>query len=140
MVAPLIKLSQNPPARSVPALDQPPAKGAFGQLKEDAKATYAKDEPVTIKFWGGHPRRSAGKLASFFRIERKVGEAWELVATDNSPDTRYEWERQANASLLTVRWQATKTAGTYRVRYFGHAKTGAGLKTYEGQSRSFSVP
>ena len=140
VVAPLIKLSQNPPARSVPALDQPPAKGAFGQLKEDAKATYAKDEPVTIKFWGGHPRRSAGKLASFFRIERKVGEAWELVATDNSPDTRYEWERQANASLLTVRWQATKTAGTYRVRYFGHAKTGAGLKTYEGQSRSFSVP
>lgn len=137
--------AQLPPAKSVLKPDVLPGGRTLGQVIEQPQSV-ARGGTVSMLFQGGHPRRSVRRLQSFFRIERQNGANWELVATDNAPETRYIWSPRpikgaGIASELKVQWKTPRdqTPGKYRIRFFGHADTGKGIAAYEGTSGLFEI-
>jgi neutral ceramidase len=138
-------------------VDNPGASG-FGSVLSDAQAVYRRDrDALSVSFQGAHPRsiqelKAADKLAAYYpddahsylAIERKTGAAFSRVADDGDPLTAFDWksnEATAGSSEVTIRWLIRdQPPGTYRVVYYGLAKTGTdSYRTFTGSSREFEL-
>jgi neutral ceramidase len=123
--------------------DSAPSGKRFGDVALPVKQSYRQGETVTVQFYGSSPKNKYHNMGSFLTVEKKVGDHWVVVRNDNDWDTSYAWERQGiAASLITIQWQVPQgqAPGTYRIGYFGDAKSLQGpIKRYSGYSGVFVV-
>ncbi|ATB33737.1 neutral/alkaline ceramidase [Melittangium boletus] len=128
--------------------DDKPLTKSFGSLVTDARAAYARNETVSVKFWGGHPKNNLHIQGSYLQVQRKSGSTWVTVADDASWETTYRWERNNcfptfGCSYVTIDWRipSDTPAGTYRIRHEGDWKSGWDglIRPYNGVSREFTV-
>jgi neutral ceramidase len=85
---------------------------------------------------------------TFLEVQRLSGSTWVTVARDWDWETRYRWKRNLcvptlACSQVTIEWDIPDdaTPGTYRIRHYGHWKSGWDweIRSYAGTSRSFMV-
>lgn len=122
--------------------DTPGAGKRYGQQLRAPQSTW-RGGSVSAEFVGAHPNNSVRKQGSYLEIQRWNGRAWEYVASDNDPNTRFQWKRHwASQSRVTISWDVPSTAvsGTYRILYYGHSKNGWGqVSAFTGTSSEFRV-
>ncbi len=125
------------------AFDDKPASKSFGSVYSDAAASYTRGQNVSVTFWGGHPKNNYQIQKTFLKVEKITPKGTVTVANDWDPETRYYWKRSGVAnSQITITWDTTHAEpGTYRIRHFGHWKSGwtGAITPYEGVSRTFTV-
>ncbi len=113
----------------------------FGDVVSDAE--YVSEKTVEVVFWGGHPKNNLLTQGTFLAVEKKINGTWETAARDWDPETRYYWKRSGAAnSKITITWDTTNAdPGEYRIRHFGHWKSGwtGKISSYTGVSRTFTV-
>ncbi|MCU0597871.1 MAG: neutral/alkaline ceramidase [Desulfobacterales bacterium] len=123
--------------------DDKPLFKSFGSVYSDASASYSRGQTVSVTFWGGHPKNNYQIQNTFLKVEKSTSSGWVAVANDWDPETKYIWKRDGIAnSKITIKWDTTGAApGTYRIRHFGHWKSGwtGAISSYTGTSRTFTV-
>lgn len=150
----------------------------FGQIFDednnenyDAEPFYNTEETVRVSFVGGHPNNTPEKLSTFLEVV-KVGDPvttcrtinWfffkttqcettpgetTIIETDNSPDTKYIWERHhTDRSRIDIEWTIPKEtpSGTYKINHYGYWKDGNPFSStftqcvpYQGSSSEFTI-
>jgi neutral ceramidase len=127
--------------------DQPLFK-QFGGVHSDARSSYGRGDTAKVTFWGGHPKNNLKIQGTFLEVQRLAGSTWVTVARDWDWETRYRWKRNPcvptlACSQVTIEWDIPDDAppGTYRIRHYGHWKSGwdGKIRPYAGTSRSFAV-
>ena len=90
-------------------------------------------------------------MKSFLTIQKKVGDNWKTVLTDNDWETQFHWKRikppLGSKSQAIIRWEIPSdvTAGTYRIIHNGHYRIPfisfliPTVVPYQGISREFDV-
>lgn len=132
------------PASAAP-FDLTPRGYTFGDVQRQPEPAYPRGETVSVGFWGGHPANDLRTQDSFLYVERETASgAWEVIARDEDPETRFHWERwELAGSKITVEWTIPEDAlpGTYRIRHAGTWRSVlTGEKTpYSGVSDTFTV-
>jgi neutral ceramidase len=124
--------------------DDKPLFKSFGDIETNAAPSYARGQTARAVFWGGHPKNNLRTQGTFLRVEYWNGSSWVAARSDWDPDTRYIWKRSGIAnSKVTVEWTIPANAqpGWYRLRHFGHWKSGwtGAISAYSGTSRNFQV-
>ncbi|MFT4125211.1 MAG: neutral/alkaline ceramidase [Gordonia sp. (in: high G+C Gram-positive bacteria)] len=134
----------------VPA-DTPLPGRRFGDVVTAPTPKYAAGQTMSVAFCGAHPANRVRRISvtggapsdGYFVVERFDTGRWVTAVDDDSWDTELTWRRPdgtASASLITIVWRIPLgTAGRYRVRYFGDAKSAGGLTTFTGTSPAFEV-
>jgi neutral ceramidase len=120
-----------------------PSGVAFGDVAVQPQASYTLSKTersvVSASFYAGHPRRDLMRGSSYVYVERKDGDSWQVVATDDDWATYYTYQQRADggANLGKVEWQvpAGTRAGTYRIRHQGASADGP----YSGVTQSFEI-
>ena len=121
---------------------------SFGGVKTDAASSYTRGQTARAVFVAGHPKNNLRTQGTYLEVQRWNGSTWVTVANDGDWETRYRWERfncvpTFGCSYVTVEWKipSTAAAGTYRLRHYGHWKSGwdGSINAYTGTSRSFTV-
>jgi neutral ceramidase len=122
-----------------------PAGAKFGAQVAAPKASYARGETVEVSFWSGDPRNDFRTGNNFLRVERKDGNKWILVATDNDWSTKCRWVKDPAAAgqlQFAVSWAipADGVPGVYRICHDGNDKTADGkVEHFMGVSTEFQV-
>lgn len=128
----------------------------FGDVVEDVDGrTFQKGEPITVKFVGANPRNNLRLEGSYAIVEKlMIGkneghageEAWQVVRDDADWHLVFRWRRISEllgTSEVSVTWETVDPwaeAGTYRIKYFGSAKSlGGTITEFEGVSGSFEL-
>jgi neutral ceramidase len=124
--------------------DEAPAGKSFGDVEQDANSTYPVGGIVTVKLWGANPRNNLRTNSSFLNVERMNSQGqWEVYACDGDWETKYYWQKSGfQSSLITLEWDVPSwtPAGTYRLHYYGDAKSVTQeIKPIEGVSSSFQI-
>jgi neutral ceramidase len=126
-------------------VDAVPLGLSFGHVKKNARPSYKKGDKVVVKFYGGHPANNLMTEKSFLTVERKNGDKFEVVLTDNDWDTKFKWTRKfLIESIITIEWRIGEVtpvpAGTYVIRHYGYRKhLDSSLQEYSGVSSEFMV-
>ncbi|RWS18955.1 Neutral ceramidase-like protein, partial [Leptotrombidium deliense] len=119
----------------------------FGQVLENAKASYNVGSRVSIKFVVANPRNDLFTDKTFLTVERldSKSNTWIVVANDGCWETQYHWKRTnviVGESEATVIWDIPKDTvkGDYRIKVFGVSKNAIQTKTkFTGTSNIFKV-
>lgn len=127
--------------------DAIPADTDFGDVAEGPAAEVSVGETAKATFWAAHLSNDFMLGKTFLTIEKKDGDSWSVVATDDHPSTKLYWKRinclPANhCSQSRVEWTIPEgtLAGTYRIGYNGYWKNKEGTLTpFEGHSSEFEV-
>ncbi|KAI0009952.1 Neutral/alkaline nonlysosomal ceramidase [Xylariaceae sp. FL0662B] len=148
--------------------DAPPLFRAFGDVKQDVRGAYPKGAHVTASFVGANPRNNLRLEGSYavvekliesddhdesapdeeLRKERDDGEGkreWKAVRDDGDWHLVFRWRRTSEllaTSEVEVTWETEPWVepGTYRLRYFGDAKSLAGeITSFQGVSGEFEL-
>ncbi|MCO1335791.1 neutral/alkaline ceramidase [Microbulbifer sp. OS29] len=121
---------------------------SFGQVWDDVKNSYSSGETVSATFRSGHPRNNFRTGGTFIEVQRKVNGNWETYLTDDDLNTRFIWTRDTAIDCLACsfaegQWVVDEDtpAGTYRIKHFGHWKSGwnGNVSSYTGKSSSFTI-
>lgn len=112
----------------------------FGEPLPQKKTHYAKNDTVSVKFWSSNPTNNFGLDDKFLLIERKQGDAWITVFTDQDWSTKIRWEEDSGAHIAEVIWEIPDDieSGEYRVRHFGHYGNGR-QQSFVGASPSLTI-
>jgi len=130
------------------AYDRPPFFKSFGDTIVETPLNVAPGSTVTATFVGANPRNDLRLEKSYAVVEKLVANNEWVVARDDSDwDLIFRWRRVSSVlgtSEVDVSWEVPEQQdlGTsYRIRYFGAAKTfGSGeIVQFEGRSRLFIV-
>ncbi|WP_169729228.1 neutral/alkaline non-lysosomal ceramidase N-terminal domain-containing protein [Solimonas soli] len=120
-----------------------PAGAAFGDVTQQPAAEYqmTRDERLTVsaRFYSAHPRNDLMLGSSYLYVDRKVGDDWKVVATDDDWWTRFTYLKNGGGSdEALVEWQvpAGTEPGTYRIRYQGVTQDGT---PYSGSTQPFAL-
>ena len=117
----------------------------LGIALSEPKPRYSAGNEVEIKFASAHPQDTYPQKDSFLSIQRREGEQWSAVATDDDWQTRCRWETDPdNPQKLTLRviWEIPEEtpAGTYRIGHVGASVDDAGRRNaFSGYSKAFEV-
>ncbi|MCY1061931.1 neutral/alkaline non-lysosomal ceramidase N-terminal domain-containing protein [Nannocystis sp. SCPEA4] len=118
----------------------------FGDVVVAPPASAAPGDLVKVTFRGAHPRNNLRTGTGYLEVQRDDGGEFTVVARDWDPETRFRWRRTGGplspTSEVDVEWRipADVVPGTYRVVYFGDAKSLLGNFTpISGTSPTFTV-
>jgi neutral ceramidase len=130
----------------------------FGDIVSDVQKSYAPSSIASAKFIGANPRNDLRLERTFAAVERLVlptsasedelkprAEGWITVLTDADWELIYRWRRVSSilgTSEVSIEWEipAQVDKGTYRLHYYGDAKTvGGEISPFEGVSGNFEV-
>lgn len=135
--------SQLPAVQGKVVADDPQLFKKFGDVLTKPKASYGRGEHVEVTFSGAHPNNDLHHDGTYLTVEREAGGSWQRVADDSDFATRLTWKRDGiSASRVTIAWHVPSdaAAGTYRVRYFGDARSIFGtVRAISGTSPTFTV-
>lgn len=124
-------------------MDAAPLGKDFGDLESQPAGGYEPGEHAEAVFYTGHPRNNLRNEGTFLEVQRRDGDSWRTVATDNDWSTVYRWKRAyAAVSTATVGWDIPQNAepGSYRILHRGDARSLTGRITgFTGTSRTFTV-
>ena len=124
-------------------VDDPHLFKKFGDVLSGPAAAYATGEQVKVEFSGAHPNNNLHRGGTFLAVERQVGSTWQRVADDSDWETKLRWKRDGiSASRITITWDvpAGTAPGSYRIRYFGDARSLLGVvKPITGTSAAFAI-
>ncbi|MBU3066721.1 neutral/alkaline ceramidase [Nocardia sp. NEAU-G5] len=130
-------------AKTTPPPDFPPAGHQFGDVITQPAAAYRPGEPVLVEFAGAHPNNDSHRGGTYLMVQRQDAGRWRIVADDGDWATTFAWSRgAASSSTVTIRWDSPSDAepGTYRIRYFGNARSHLGKPTsFAGTSAEFRI-
>lgn len=126
------------------AFDDVPWAQRFGSVLTPPKASYARGELVSVRFWGAHPNNDYRIQDTFLVVERAAADGrFVAVARDWDPETTYQWQRDGIAySKVTITWDTSSAQpGTYRIRHQGNSKALwlGKVSQYEGVTGTFTV-
>lgn len=127
--------------------DNPPLLKKFGDVLTDVQATYSAGQNVSARFVGANPRNNLRLEGTFLSVDQQQSDgSWKTIRTDSDWSTQYDWLRTNTAlgySEVTLSWviEPGTSSGTYRLGYFGDAKSliGGGITSFTGYSSSFKV-
>ncbi|GAW16274.1 hypothetical protein ANO14919_056970 [Xylariales sp. No.14919] len=124
----------------------------FGDVVQDVDGTYQIGEPVTATFVGANPRNNLRLEGSYAVVEKLVTTSspaspeWRAVRDDADWHLVFRWRRVSEllgTSEVAITWETTDPwaeAGTYRIKYFGDAKSlGGKITGFEGVSGAFEL-
>ncbi|MDR7312769.1 neutral ceramidase [Nocardioides luteus] len=140
--------TQFPALQGSVVADAPPIGKSYGDVLTAPSATYRPGQQVSVTFAGAHPNNNLHHGGSYLSVERKVTTAsgatkWERVADDSDWSTKLHWSRYGvAASKVRITWDVPEDTepGSYRVRYFGDARSLLGAtKSISGTSPAFAV-
>lgn len=127
-------------------LDNTPIGKKFGDIEQNVKTTYKAGETATVSFWSGHPKNDLKTQSTYLEVQKRSGNQWITVATDNDFETKYQWKRIDSVwgtSLSIISWDIPKDVvpGEYRIVHSGSYKNGWDGKVYpySGVSGTFTV-
>ncbi|KAI0505936.1 Neutral/alkaline nonlysosomal ceramidase [Xylaria bambusicola] len=121
---------------------------AFGDVVQDVSDSgkYQKGEPVTVKFVGANPRNNLRLERTYAVVEKLTADKWQVVRDDADWHLVFRWRRVSEllgTSEVAVTWETVDPwaeAGTYRIKYFGSAKSlGGKITEFEGVSGTFEL-
>jgi neutral ceramidase len=132
--------------------DRPGLFKKFGDVITDVKDTIVhRGSSVSAVFVGANPRnnlrleKTYAAVEKFVETEGLTKQQWEPVRDDSDWHLIFRWHRTSEllaTSEVTVTWETEEWAepGTYRLRYFGDAKSLSGsLTEFEGVSAEFQL-
>ncbi|ETS82114.1 hypothetical protein PFICI_07116 [Pestalotiopsis fici W106-1] len=132
--------------------DRPPLFKKFGDVITDVDDTdIHRGSSVSAVFVGANPRnnlrleRSYAVVEKLIETEGSMKQKWQTVRDDSNWHLVFRWRRTSEllaTSEVTVTWETEEWAepGTYRLRYFGDAKSLSGsLTEFEGVSGEFML-
>lgn len=140
-----------PPDLSRYAWSVDPAKRIFDVARRDAKFGDVLTEPaafhkpgdvVEAKFVSASPNNDLKNGSSFLRVERRNGNEWILVASDDDWETMFRWRRTGvGTSTAEVSWRIPESTpkGRYRLVHLGTARTKSGAEQFVGATQEFEV-
>lgn len=117
----------------------------FGYVINQPKKFYRRGEVVNVSFVSGNPRNNFMTDSSYFLIERKLNNEWQIIATDANWETKFKWTRVSmilGRSEIEFTWEIPETApsGEYRVRHRGYYRyILGGVYPYQGSTEHFNV-
>ncbi|MCW8194848.1 neutral/alkaline ceramidase [Proteobacteria bacterium 005FR1] len=112
----------------------------YGEPVERLSRSYRRGEQVVARFWSSNPSASFEKGEPYVRVERREGDSWQLVDTDDHWATRSRWYRPDSAPealQYQVDWTIPEgvPSGSYRIVHQGYADG----TPFEGSSNTFKV-
>lgn len=122
-----------------------PVNAKAGDAVTAPNKSYARGETVNVAFWSGDPRNDFHTGNNYLRVERKEGNAWTLVATDDDWNTKVRWVKDAAVATqqqFAVEWvvPADAAPGTYRIAHDGNYKKADGaVERFSATSVEFEV-
>ncbi|WP_067699534.1 neutral/alkaline non-lysosomal ceramidase N-terminal domain-containing protein [Nocardia jejuensis] len=123
--------------------DVPPSGHEFGDVLTAPAASYRTGSQVLIEFAGADPGNELRRGGTYLDVRRLDGEAWCTIADDNDWATKFRWRPDSGGvSRVTVTWDIPvgTPAGTYQIRYHGHAaREDRTLTEFTGVSGTFEV-
>jgi neutral ceramidase len=140
----------------------------FGDVIEDVEDTYQPGEVASVRFVGANPRNDLRLERTYALVERlATSEAlvssplrqesdelkprldegtWVPFRSDEDWEVVFNWKRTstlAGTSEVTIQWEIPvdeHLKGTFRIRYFGNAKSiGGTITAFEGVSKVFEI-
>ena len=115
----------------------------FGSTQTDVDTFYKAGTTAKVIFWGAHPKNNLRTQGTFLEVQRKEGNKWVTIFTDNDPCTIYKWSRDFIAnSKITIIWDipADTKSGEYRIVHYGDSRDSSGkINSYQGISNTFKV-
>nr|CAB3223336.1 putative neutral ceramidase C [Phallusia mammillata] len=82
--------SQSPIAPR-PAVDEVPAGVSFGDVMDDANATYVAGDVARVSFYGANPRHNMKLGSTYLEVQQKVTGLWKTIFTDADWETKFTW-------------------------------------------------
>ncbi|OJA15101.1 hypothetical protein AZE42_05573 [Rhizopogon vesiculosus] len=165
--APLEQTSKSISMQNPVIVDHPSIFKDFGDVLIDVESsTYYAGDTVAVRFVGANPRASLSPFTdsfhvltrrqilrqnnlrlegTFFTVDQQVNGEWVVIKTDSHPSTTYKWNRTSTVlgtSTVDARWtiEDGTPAGTYRITYYGDAKSFLGdISAFTGVSSTFIV-
>ncbi|GAM91017.1 hypothetical protein ANO11243_090640 [Dothideomycetidae sp. 11243] len=135
--------------------DSPGFFKSYGTILSDVLPTYSLSDPsppvIEASFIGANPRNNLRLGATFALVERYDSRrsTWLPFRSDADWSLVFSWERTSTAlatSTASIRWELDdyldrdELRGTYRLRYFGDAKSLSGrIEAFEGVSGEFRL-
>lgn len=126
--------------------DQAPVFKSIGDVVQNANSSYQRGQTVKVKFWSGHPKNNLRTQDTFMEVQRLVNGKWQVVATDNDWETKFEWQRidgfwGTSHAILSWTIPENTAPGTYRLKHYGDKKKpwSGNIVGYTGTSRNFTV-
>ncbi len=110
------------------SIDATPEGSKLGAAFEDVNEDYAAGDRVDVRFWTGHPQHAFMRDGDFASVQRRDGDMWVPIATDNSWSTRFYWvagKSADEASIAHITWDMSPDVkpGAYRIVHTFWAKT-----------------
>jgi len=112
----------------------------------DVGVKYTVGGKVRAEFVGANPRNNLRLEGTFLAVDYLSADGqWVMVRSDSHPSTTFEWSRVseiAGTSRVKVEWTIENNTppGTYRLRYFGDAKSVFGkVEPFVGTSSNFAI-
>lgn len=111
---------------------------AVGDVVAQPAASHKRGSIVTGEFVSMHPNRHYQAGLNFMRVEKQVGETWQLVADDSDWSTTVRWLPQKNAEVAALAWAIPEDAeaGRYRLVHSGLDEQG---RHYSSEGVEFDV-
>jgi neutral ceramidase len=129
--------------------DSAPIGQKFGQCTGQPASTYKLGSVVNATFVAANPRNNLRLEGTYAAVEKleSDGKTWTRVRSDEDWGLVYTWKRTnvlLGYSQVVISWETdsgSDGAGTYRIRYYGDAKSllGGKLSAFEGVSNSFTL-
>lgn len=131
--------------------DAPPLFKSFGDVLADVRDYYPLGGLVRAKFVGANPRNNLRLQDTYAAVEMLDMESegdddkWKRVLDDSDWNLVFHWRRVSDllaTSEVEIVWETEKLPGpgTYRLRYFGDAKSVTGkIHSFSGTSGVFTL-
>jgi neutral ceramidase len=115
---------------------------AFGGVVMQPKASYPVGATVSAVFVAANPNNVLRRNDTYLLVECRSAAGWVPVATDAVFETYLRFDKQGPYTHAQVDWAVPPhtASGTYRIRYFGDARSIEGATTpFVGETVSFTV-
>ncbi|KAI8053674.1 Neutral/alkaline nonlysosomal ceramidase [Gilbertella persicaria] len=132
--------------------DQPHLFRSFGDILKDVSSTYYSvhlmPSPFVVSaiFVASNPRNDPMLGQTFLTVEKKVGNTWKVIRTDDDYDTRFIWRYKSQVlgmSEATIEWHVPNNVepGIYRLGYRGNNRPPFSKKLipHQGYSSEFEI-
>jgi len=117
---------------------------APGDELEPPLESYRPGQLVRVVFVSGNPRHDFRTGGNFLSVERRQGDSWTPVSSDDAWSTRARWQidpEHPTEVRFAAEWEIPQgtVPGSYRVVHHGSFGRGGDARSFDARSRPFEV-